>query len=82
MTLVTLPVSGGPGDQQMRNSKENTRQRLLSLQQSADWLGISIWSIRTLIHNGSLPTVRIGRRILIDREDLDRWIEEHKEQLS
>ena len=54
--------------------------RLFDLNSSARYLGISYWSIRTLINNGSLPAVRIGRRLLIDRRDIDRFIEANKSQ--
>ena len=56
--------------------------RLLDLHQGADYLSLSYWTLRTLINNGSLPAVRIGRRLLIDRHDLDRFIEAHKMQLD
>jgi excisionase family DNA binding protein len=32
-----------------------------------------------MVLRGDLPLVRAGRRILIDRQDLDLWIERNKE---
>lgn len=56
--------------------------RLLGISEAATYLAISHWSLRTLIDRGDLPAVRIGRRLLIDREDLDSLIENHKERAS
>jgi excisionase family DNA binding protein len=50
--------------------------RLLSLRQAADYLGLSTWTVRALIDSGSLPRVPLPvRKILLDREALDRLIE-------
>jgi excisionase family DNA binding protein len=35
-----------------------------------------------LIEHGELPFVKLGRRILIDRLDLDAWISQHKERFE
>jgi excisionase family DNA binding protein len=71
-----------------RHSLEHTsRARLLDLNAAADYLGISYWTVRDLIHAGELPTVkprgrdgRTIRRILIDVQDLDTLIERWKER--
>jgi excisionase family DNA binding protein len=52
--------------------------RLLSLKQSADYLGAHLWAIRQMIRNREIPYVQIGRKFLIDRFDLDRYIEKNK----
>jgi len=53
--------------------------RLLDYQSASHYLSLSYWSVRTLVTNGEVPHVRFGKRILIDREDLDIWIDQHKE---
>ena len=63
--------------------------RLLDLKAAGAYLGVSYWTARTLVDAGALPTVklpmcprsdgRVLRRILIDRNDLDRLIEASKE---
>jgi excisionase family DNA binding protein len=49
-------------------------KRLLSVKEAAFYLGLSTWSIRDLIGDGSLPVVPYGRRKLLDRKDLDQFI--------
>lgn len=55
--------------------------RILGVPAAAVYLGLSPWSIRDLITAGKLRRVPIaGRRVLLDRVDLDAFIEQAKEQ--
>lgn len=47
----------------------------LSVAQTADLLGISRWLVQQAVRDGSLPSVRVGRRILIPRARLDAWLQ-------
>ncbi len=50
-------------------------QRLYSVKEAASYLRLSPWTIRSLGWNGEIPQVKIGRRVLYDRQDLDHYIE-------
>lgn len=52
--------------------------RLLGLKTAAGYLSLSYWTVRELIWRGELPHVRVGRRLLVDRADLDGFIERNK----
>jgi excisionase family DNA binding protein len=52
--------------------------RLLSVEQAAVYLGRTKPAIQHMIAEGSLQTVRADRRVFLDKEDLDRWIEKNK----
>ena len=52
--------------------------RLLSQQDAAAYLGISYWTLRDLMFRGEVPHVKIGRRILVDRLDLDAYLDRVK----
>jgi excisionase family DNA binding protein len=54
--------------------------RCLSLRDAARYLSLSYWTVRDMALRGDIPLVRAGRRILIDRHDLDSWIERSKER--
>lgn len=43
---------------------------LLTVQEAADWLRISRWSIYNLIRGNQLRTIKIGRRRLVTRAAL------------
>jgi excisionase family DNA binding protein len=51
---------------------------LLTVKQTAVYLGRSEQSIQHLIFHRELPVVRVGRRVHLDRRDLDLWIEKNK----
>lgn len=48
--------------------------RCLSKEQAAVYLGIGV----TLLSELGVPFVKIGRRCVYDRLDLDLWLDEHK----
>ena len=54
--------------------------RLLSQHEAAHYLGISYWTVRDLMFRRKLPFVKMGRRILVDRSDLDAYVDRSKIQ--
>jgi len=52
--------------------------RMLNVRQAAEYLGATIWFIRTLGWEGKVPFVKAGRRLLFDVRDLDAFIEREK----
>ena len=56
------------------------RKRLYTLKEGAEYLGRSAWGMRELIWAGTIPVVkpRSGRKIFLDVQDLDRFVEANK----
>ena len=55
--------------------------RLLSVKGASEYLGVSVWTVRELIWSGKIPCVRLGgRKVWIDRFDLEAFIERRKER--
>ena len=56
------------------------RPRLLPLKKAAEYLGLTVWSMRERIWAGHIPSVRFpgGRKVYLDVEDLERFIEQNK----
>ena len=52
--------------------------RMLSVKDAARYLGATPWFIRSAIWAGELPSCRLGKRILLDRSDLDKFIDLQK----
>jgi excisionase family DNA binding protein len=61
-----------------RNGSARTMTRLLTVKEAAAYIGRTEQAIQHLIHKRELVVVRKGRRVHLDRCDLDRWIEAHK----
>ena len=52
-----------------------TERPTLSVAETAERLGISRWLVRQAVRDGSLPSLRVGRRILIPRVRLQAWLD-------
>ena len=50
---------------------------ILNANQLAELLGISRASAYQLLHMDSFPTLRIGKRMLVPKEKLMLWIDQH-----
>ena len=63
-----------------RNAKPVQGRRLLRSVQAAEYLSVSVWTLRRLIQNGELPVVQRGDngKFLLDILDLDGFIERNK----
>jgi excisionase family DNA binding protein len=51
-----------------------TDQLLYDLPQAAEMLALSVWTLRAWIRMGKLRPVRLGRRVLLERAELERLI--------
>jgi len=55
-------------------------KRLYTLPEAAQYLGRSLWSLRSLIWSGALPVVRPEgkRKLYVDLRDLEAFISKNK----
>jgi excisionase family DNA binding protein len=58
-----------------REAQRAEARRWLSVPLAADYLASSEAAIRARIERGTLPVRRLGSRVLIDRDELDRILE-------
>lgn len=66
------PLPATPGQ---RPRVQPTTRPLLDSAAAARLLGVSARTIRTLIKTGELRPVRVRRRVLLDPQDLERFID-------
>ena len=71
----------------INNTKEKTQgianpigPRLLPLKKAAEYLGLTVWAMRERIWAGEIPVVRFpgGRKMFIDIQDIEAFIERNK----
>ncbi|MGO9403469.1 MAG: helix-turn-helix domain-containing protein [Terriglobales bacterium] len=70
----------------MKKRNNNSARRLLRLQPASEYLSISPAMLRALCQRGEIPVIRLAETghapWLIDRVDLDGWIERVKTRLE
>jgi len=54
------------------------RKRLYTIKEAAEYLGHTVWGIRSLIWGKVLPVVKHGRKQFLDLYDLEKFIESNK----
>ncbi len=59
----------------MSKSATLTR-RLLSVQEAADYIGLSPDTVYTMVSQRRIPYVKVGRRTMFDVGLLDAWIKQ------
>ena len=52
--------------------------RLLRIQDAARYLSATTWLVETLIRERRIPSMIVGKRRVIDVNDLDEWIDRQK----
>jgi len=52
--------------------------RLLRIQDAAKYLSATTWYVETLIRENKIPSLILGKRRVLDVNDLDDWIEKQK----
>jgi excisionase family DNA binding protein len=53
-------------------------KRLLTIQEAASESGLLVSFIRKMIFERAIPFIKIGRRVYLDRSELNEWIDSHK----
>ena len=53
-------------------------KRLYSIKESAVYLGRTACAVREMLWAGKMPYVKDGKRIMIDIQDMNKWIDRNK----
>jgi excisionase family DNA binding protein len=61
---------------------EGYMRALKSVTEAAEILGISPWTVRKYIRKGKLGPVRIGRRVLLEEEEIARFIAKRRDPME
>ena len=59
--------------------------RLLPLKKAAEYIGLTVWGMREAIWAGLIPVIRLGpsgRKMFIDVEDIEAFIQGNKETIE
>jgi excisionase family DNA binding protein len=56
--------------------------RTLRIRAAADYLSATTWFVETLMREGKIPFRILGRRRVIEKEDLDAWLEKQPKLIT
>ena len=59
-------------------SQQVVEARVLTVKQTAQYIGMSVWFVRELVYGRKVPYVLLGTKIMFDRSDLDDYLESKK----
>lgn len=62
-----------------KNANVEARKRLYTIKELVKFVGATEWFWRTQIWDGSLPFIKVGSKMLVDRDDVDRFIAQNKQ---
>lgn len=51
---------------------------LLTVKEASGWLGISVFTLYSWAQGKKLPHYKIGKKVMFSKDDLKRWLEEHR----
>ena len=63
---------------QVRRTTGGGYPRRLSVEEAAPILGVSVFTVRKLVRERAVPFYQVGRRVVLDREDLERYLHQHR----
>jgi hypothetical protein len=69
--------------QEERKIPNLMRPRLLPLKKAAEYLGLTVWGMREAVWRGDIPVVKFpgGRKMFIDTQDLENFIQSNKTRI-
>jgi len=78
---MTAKTQTGKGSQKAQGICYPLHKRLFDLKEAGVYLGRPVFSVRTLIWGGALPVIKDGRKMYLDIQDMDRYIERMKQTI-
>jgi len=60
--------------------KNNIPKRLYSVKEAGLYLGRSAWTVAEMVRTGKIKYLKDGKRIFLDIEDINSWVESNKIQ--
>lgn len=64
--------------QEVNLASQGLEPRMLDVKATSQYLGVTTWFVRSLYWNRAVPALKLGKRILFDKADLDRYIDVQK----
>jgi len=57
-------------------------KRYLSMNDASEYLSLSKITLHRLIQAGGIPSYKVGKKRLFDKQELDKWMQSKKDKKS
>ena len=58
------------------NMRTQTQHKLLTVQEAAQTLNLSVWTLRSWAYAGRISSHKLGKRLMVSQDELDRILAE------
>ena len=62
----------------MQNQKNMTNRRYVNINEVSEYMSIPVKSLYELASLGRIPSIKLGKRVLFDLQDIDKMMESMK----
>jgi len=62
----------------MQNQKNMTNRRYVNINEVSEYTSIPVKSLYELASQGRIPSIKLGKRVLFDLQDIDKMMESKK----
>ncbi len=62
----------------MQNQKNMTNRRYVNINVVSEYMSIPVKSLYELASQGRIPSIKLGKRVLFDLQDIDKMMESMK----
>ena len=62
----------------MQNQKNMTKRRYVNINEVSEYTSLPVKSLYELASLGRMPSIKLGRRVLFDLQDIDKMMESMK----
>ena len=59
---------------------ETLRSDLMTVDELINWIRLGRTRTHELLRSGEIPSYKLGRRRVIRREEIEAWLEEHRDE--
>lgn len=70
------------GEGQLMNKEIKGEPNLMSIQQTAEYLGLSVGTIYQWRSQHKIPYIKVGRKVRFRKEQLEQWLAERTVQVG
>lgn len=61
-------------------AKTKMRKEMFTVKELSNVINIKESTLYSWVSQGNIPHIKLGKKVLFDSDDIEKWMEEHKRQ--